>query len=177
VTAIDALEHARARLAELREPKGSDASLLDQQRIATRRYEINEINEESTDEHSARQWLTRAREAVVLQIAEPATAESLVAVRHKKYQVLVDAPTEAPADRELLIAMRSSAAVLAQQTEALGWLVRVFRGQLVDPDRLAKLTLQEAWRLERHDVFERVWRSIDGEPFHGDLEGNAVQGS
>jgi hypothetical protein len=178
MTMIDALEQARARLAELRQADdGISRSLRDARNEDTERYEINEINEESPSESLDRHWLVSAQEAVNRQLIEPATVEPLVALRETKYQVLVDAPIDPPNDPTLLTSMRATAAVLTQQTEALGWLIKVFRGEAVDRDRLANLTLREAWRLERHDVFERVWREIEEASEKGGSDHHAVQGS
>jgi len=164
MTTIDALEQARARLAELRGSVEAPPTRRDDQLIErTNQYEINEINEKSTPHSSDRLWLARAEEAIDLEHTRAATAESLVSLRETKYRVLTDAPYDQPSDAMLLASMRAAAAVLAQQTEALGWLIKVFRGEPVDRDRLANLTLCEAWRLERHAVFERVWRTIDEE--------------
>jgi hypothetical protein len=110
---------------------------------------------------SGEAWLDQAREAIDERVSGPIKRGDLESLRDWKRSVLCAAPQTAPDDPARLDQMRAAARALSRQVEALDLLVRGLHGAPIDRTRLATLTMEEAWRLNRHDVLERVWRQMD----------------
>jgi hypothetical protein len=109
-------------------------------------------------------WLERAQSAIDVRLHGNVTLSDLTALRDAKHLTLCDAPQRAPDDLDLRNQMRDAARLLARQVEGLDLVVRALRGKPIDRGRLAALTVEESWRLQRFEVIERVWSQVDSEP-------------
>jgi hypothetical protein len=127
---------------------------------------ITDKTDETATNAEHADWLGEARQAIDQRLTPgPTRSADIERLRNLKHRVLKDRPSSEsadPLDDNTDSRHTGLSATLADQVEALTILIDAVRNQPIDRDRLATLTVREAWRLHRHDVIAAV---LEGDPW------------